>query len=364
MDTENKDIFSELQIKNYKSIRDLTMSLGRINVLIGSNGSGKSNILEAIAFLAAVRGLNVKISDLQQIGVRITKPALMRNSFFGVKSDKIIALRLKNSLYENDIHFLCEKEDIFSDWIRAEENNINAEKKAALILLDTLGAYKNYLIYCLNTQALRGMSNDSKLLPLGINGEGLDVLLSTFSQEEWAKLNKYSYFIEWLEEISIDQDDKLKYKGHKLGRSSSLLYFKDKFMQKSNNVFSAENSNEGVLHVLFYLALFISKKTPTFFAIDNIESCLNPRICRELIKVLAQIAAETNKQAIITTHNPAILDGLNLHDENQALFVVKRSDEGYTKAERIRLKPQVDGEQLKLSELWMRGHLGGLPTNF
>lgn len=39
----------EVSIQNYKSIPKLTLELGRINVLIGANGSGKSNLLEAIA---------------------------------------------------------------------------------------------------------------------------------------------------------------------------------------------------------------------------------------------------------------------------------------------------------------------------
>jgi len=34
----------EIQITNYKSIVDLTLELGRFNVIIGTNGSGKSNI--------------------------------------------------------------------------------------------------------------------------------------------------------------------------------------------------------------------------------------------------------------------------------------------------------------------------------
>ena len=38
-----------VQIHNYKSLPDLSLDLGRVNVLIGANGSGKSNILEAIA---------------------------------------------------------------------------------------------------------------------------------------------------------------------------------------------------------------------------------------------------------------------------------------------------------------------------
>lgn len=101
-----------------------------------------------------------------------------------------------------------------------------------------------------------------------------------------------------------------------------------------------------------------------FFGIDNIETALNPKLCRDLIKKLSEIAIKNGKQVVITTHNPAILDGLNLHDDHQRLFVVKRNDEGHTQIERIKLKPATNGEQLKLSEMWMRGYIGGLPNNF
>ena len=43
----------KVRVENYKSIADLTLDLGRITVLIGANGSGKTNILEAIALVSA-----------------------------------------------------------------------------------------------------------------------------------------------------------------------------------------------------------------------------------------------------------------------------------------------------------------------
>lgn len=223
-----------------------------------------------------------------------------------------------------------------------------------------------YVIYNLNTQALRGIYTESRRQPLGIHGESLDILISTFSAEEREQLLRYSHFISWLDDILFDQDDRRKFAGHKLGKSTSLLYFRDRFMASDNNVFSAENANEGVLHVLFYLTLFISKRTPALFGIDNIEQALNPHLCRTLIKELAQIAKENDKQALITTHNPAILDGLNLHDDEQRVFVVYRSDEGDTRVRRIKHKEhrEEDGHPLKLSELWMRGFLGGIPKDF
>lgn len=46
-------MIDSISIKNYKSILDLTVELGRVNVFIGANGVGKSNILEAVAMCAA-----------------------------------------------------------------------------------------------------------------------------------------------------------------------------------------------------------------------------------------------------------------------------------------------------------------------
>lgn len=402
-------MITELNVKNYKSIVDDTIELSNVNVLIGENGSGKSNYLEAVAMLSAAKDNRLDINGLSEKGVRVTKPNLTMSSFLGKASKKAVAmnvlLNLKEKEYQIKSKLVPQKvDDIYSEWNETEDISINGlaliallfidkkrqEKKAEDILnmvndpslkdigslnkkiiIDAIPAIslhnytKDYLIYNLDTQALRGINNNSRTMPLGIYGEGLDVLLGDFSKEEWEELMEYSSLISWLDDIVIDKSDKLKFDGHKLGRSTSILYFRDKYMSKKNNIFAAENSNEGVLHILFYLALFISKKTPKFFAIDNIETALNPKLCRVVMKEIAKLAIKHNKQVIITTHNPAILDGLNLHDDKQRLFVIKRSDEGYTKSERIKLKPTVEGEKnLKLSEMWMRGYLGGLPTNF
>ncbi len=373
-------MIENIEISNFKSIIKTKLELSNINVLIGENGCGKTNILEAIAMLSAAKDYNLDINGLSSRGVRVTKPALTISSFLGKRKKEDIEISAKFSDIEAPVKCLIYPKninDIYSEWIDKSLNRLpkNIEISIDEILksngvLETI--YNNlkntfltkYLIFNLNIQSLRGMLSSSKEIPLGINGEGLDLLLHDFSKEEWEELKKYNYLIDWLDDIIVDDADALKYKGHKLGRSSSFLYFKDKYMRKNNNIFAAENSNEGVLNILFYLALLISKKTPNFFAIDNIESSLNPKLCRTLMKIISDLAIKKEKQVLITTHNPAVLDGLNLFDDNQRLFVVKRTDEGNTKVERIRLKPQVKNKDLKLSEMWMRGYLGGLPNNF
>jgi AAA15 family ATPase/GTPase len=43
---------SRVRLKNYKSIAECDVRLGPLTILIGPNGTGKSNFLDALAFLA------------------------------------------------------------------------------------------------------------------------------------------------------------------------------------------------------------------------------------------------------------------------------------------------------------------------
>mgnify|MGYP000932412777 CR=1 FL=1 len=399
-------MLSKLSIKNYKSILDQTIELGRVNVFIGENGCGKTNILEALAMLCAAKSRTLDNESLYNRGVRVAKPSLTFSSFqdaaqvpeillvadgveVGEPFEKKFRARLQADLAESIFARWTDAVTEQLDRIATEDLNaaLAADLREHKILAEFLTRYgrgktvdllmslsdlgfspllDGFSIYNLTTPALRGIQIESRREPLGIHGEGLDILIASLSDEEREQLHRYSHFISWLDEVILDQGDQRKFAGHKLGKSTSRLYFRDRFMATTNNVFSAENANEGVLHALCYLTLFISKRTPSLFAIDNIEQALNPQLCRALMKELAQLAAANDKQALITTHNPAILDGMNLQDDQQRLFVVYRSDEGDTRVRRVKQKdPQeVAGRALKLSELWMRGFLGGIPKGF
>lgn len=403
-------MLKEISIKNFKSIAEDTIQLGRVNVFIGENGCGKSNILEAVGFASADKHDNEYLANL---GIRVAKPSLIISNFKGNRQKKYFSIDIKFNEKENrSFSFYTEnKENINETWnieqmvssnffetiydlISKNPNkfqeiaNSMGEKQAKetedlITMVNELKKvdYKtitelrqnsnlhlqNFLIYSINTLVLRGFTQESRKEPVGIYGENLDVLIANFDKEEQKQLKKYNYLIDWLDNYFVDVNDLMKLKGYKLNRSKSTLYFSDKFMSKKNNIFSSENANEGILHVLFYLAIMISKRTPKFFAIDNIESCLNPHLCQHLMVEMCKLAKENDKQMLITTHNPAILDGLNLFDDEIRLFEVKRLENGHTKTRRIKLKPEVQnemGEKYKLSELWTRGFLGAISQNF
>lgn len=44
-------MIKSIHIQNFKSLRDVTVNLGPLTVLIGRSGTGKSNFVQAIRFL-------------------------------------------------------------------------------------------------------------------------------------------------------------------------------------------------------------------------------------------------------------------------------------------------------------------------
>ena len=71
----------KIRIENFKSIPSLTLELGRVTVLVGANGSGKSNVLEAIAFASAASQQKLYNEFLISRGIRVTETSFMHSAF-------------------------------------------------------------------------------------------------------------------------------------------------------------------------------------------------------------------------------------------------------------------------------------------
>ena len=217
-----------------------------------------------------------------------------------------------------------------------------------------------FIVYSPENPALRTFEKEGQIQPLGINGEGLFKLINFLSLDEnqykFNEIKKKLRLIDWFEDFEVPQN---------LAAMQTSIQITDRYLDTDLSYFDQRSSNEGFLFLLFYFTLFVSELTPKFFAIDNIDASLNPRLCRRLMQELVELAKKHDKQVIFTTHNPAILDGLDLDDDEQRLFVISRNQLGYTKARRIlKPKPLEGQEPVKLSEAFLRGYIGGLPKNF
>jgi len=375
-----------IRIENYKSVQKLEINPGRITVLIGENGSGKSNILEAIALGSAAAVDKLDNEFLSSRGIRVAEPQFMRAAFDKKNSSKEIKISFKGN--NSFIEFELQNDNKpYSEWINLSYRDIlknalllklekltKSEKEILILRLNLLKNalfpenqkfkkilrhIKNFLIYSPESLSLNTFEREGQIQPVGIRGEGLFKLLKVLSSESKEKINeikKRLQLIDWFQDFEIPQN---------LFQGERYIRIKDRYMDESLAYFDQKSSNEGFLFLLFYFSLFISDLTPGFFAVDNIDASLNPKLCSRLIKELADLSEKYDKQAIFTTHNPAVLDGLNLDDEEQRLFVVFRNQSGYTKARRI-LKPKTpEGQEpVRLSEAFLRGYIGGLPKGF
>ncbi|MGL4549768.1 MAG: AAA family ATPase [Gemmataceae bacterium] len=367
-----------IKIENYKSITDLTLEVGRVTVLIGANGSGKSNLLEAVALASAAAQDKLDNEFLATRGVRVGDMRFMRPAFGGATESHDTHLTVEGDLGVDVGFYLVPAPPMSSShwWPR----RVFSQTSAALRLIkslsqssdvsDTLlrlsesllaesGTLPGFLIYAPENSALRTFQAEGQILPLGIRGEGLFAHLKGLNtdahRDRLRMLREKLTLIDWFESFDIPED---------LAPGERSLRIRDRFLPADAS-FDQRIANEGFLFLLFYFTLFISPETPAFFSIDNVDSALNPKMCSVLLRELVSLAKEHGKQVIFTTHNPAVLDGLDLQDDEQRLFVVDRTKGGHTRVSRVQPPERRGGQPpVNLSEAFLRGYLGGIPTNF
>ena len=386
-------MIKRIKIENYKSIVDQTLELGAFNVVIGANGCGKSNILEAIAMAALSSSGGLLPEMFESRGIRLSDSRFMRSAFEDTDKE-YISLQVETtggdeSLYR--IHYNTELrpaqwEDVVEEETKAlittvkdhgqkykikdllaflksrdDRNAINVnllegENHQLVLTRSRVNGLRSFTIYSLEESALRSLDSMPST-KLGRTGKGLLPYLKELSKTNEGRavlkeIKENMQVIDWFEDMEMPEQG--------LAQDSTLI-LKDRYVDETLSYFDQRSANEAFLYLLFYFTLFISEETPSFFAIDNIESSLNPKLCRLVISKLTKLAQEHNKQVILTTHSPFVLDGLDGLSEEKCLFVASRNSDGFTVTNRI---AENKNKSIPLSEAWLKGYLGGLPNNF
>lgn len=88
---------------------------------------------------------------------------------------------------------------------------------------------------------------------------------------------------------------------------------------KNISKFTGYDASEGALYVLFMFCLAMHPQTPSIFAIDSFDHTLNPRLAKKMTQIFCEEILKNEKHVFIITHNPLVLDGLDLINEGQPL---------------------------------------------
>lgn len=294
--------------------------------------------------------------------------------FFGIQKN-LNGILLKSKIRPLDESDLAQLRLISSELrktINEADKTLKVENNPALLqpvnqpvahVLDVMTekfAFDRFTVYSPSYDALRNHQTPPPTSPLGPRGEGLLAELSTLQTKEPERFKDVLASLElfgWYKAIRLPKNEKTNsaLELHSIG----VL---DRYIRSRGIELSEMSVNEGFFFVLFYMTLVCSNSTPRFFAIENIETALNPRLCETVVSRIYELAKKYDKQIILTTHSPAALDALNIDDPDQSLVIVRRNNDGHTHGSEFKKPSQRKGNRpVRLSEAFLKGHIGGLP---
>ena len=402
----------KLKISRFKSVRDQTLELGRANLFIGGNGSGKSNILEAIGLVSACLGRGLGDTDIGRKGLRITPPELMKSSF---KNDDLpktlhldatfsdeVAYKVTLQSRESDplLRFFSESAEIGDKKIfgrshrgvratgvqhadriekhRGMWDQIKATHDIPKEAASVFSEFSRYVIFTPQADFLRArQSGRVDVAPVGLRGEGLSGAVASFLSElgrlrrvEEEKSGAGGHELQimdecarlvwlpgWARECGVHRGDPQLTSRDVADSSSNIVYFEDKFMHAKRNKLSVYDSSEGTLFLLFSAIILSHPESPKIFALDNVDNALNPKLTRKLVEQIIRVVALTSqdysrcgaKQVFLTSHNPTALDAFDLFNKDQRVFVVSRNKKGHTIVDRLKPNPSQTKEEWQLA---------------
>lgn len=391
---EKRMIIKEINIKNFKALYDVSFQPGRINVFIGANGAGKSTILEAIGILSAAMTDRVNNNSLQRKGIRLSTSALYKSKFKSMERDILtINLGIKwedVDEYDYSVHLttpadddiwkyhserICKNEILL--WGRSNHSLPQPNNSIGYFMVTEalndfdcrkMGQYiEKYGIYQPDTPTLRGTVMDSvQVAPIGLNGGRMADAVKEIMKNVDEDMKFGSLYIEdvlelidWASDFRIAMPTRANLNPG-IPSTRQVIEFKDKFL-KNNAAFTGYDASEGALYVLFMLCMAVHPDSPSMFAIDSFDHALNPRLAKKLVEIFCQLILETKRTVFMTTHNPLVLDGLDLCNDNIRLFAVNRNKEGHAVINRIQVSKDLLELGQPLSRLWISGRLGGVP---
>lgn len=397
-------MMTKITVESFKSLESVEVDLGAVNVFVGANGSGKSNLLEAIGVLGAAAFGRVDDESLLRRGVRPGVPQLYKSAFptkqaerrphicFSAENSQVsYKVSLWNPIDDPKPAWRFKTESLRrlsgetivdrapyrkpAKWLNAEQGYValkSVEMDETDAARDLLELLRGYSIYCANTPALRGLVQDQQIRePLGLSGgrlpDAISELFRMGSQKgnEWLaeQISQINPLIDWATSFGSGPAESLPL-SPAAATTRRVVRFRDRFMREGRNVLSGYDASEGALYIIFAAVLILHPKSPRLLAIDNFDQALNPRLAMRLSQTFCGWVLAAKRQVLLTSHNPTVLDGLPLKDDRVRLFAVDRDNRGHTVVKRVELSEDLlskASEGWTLSRLWVNGLIGGVP---
>lgn len=352
-----------IEINGFKSIKNMAMELKPINILIGSNGAGKSNFISFFKLINAIfnsrlqnyvtaeKADNIlyfgrKYTELLQAKIIFSEDEENNNAYrFGLVQTKDGGLYLDyestgfNVEVNNDNINYFHKHGLLESFYAVDNHKRNTILQKHISSLEVFHFHDTS-----STSYLRRECDVNDNLYLKQDGRNLPAFLYLLKEKN---PKVFQRIVKTIQSVA-PYIDKFILEPTRLNDKKIELRWIDIGDSESN--FSAYQLSDGTLRFIALAVLLMQPEPPSIIVIDEPELGLHPFAINKLAGMIQ--SASTNAQVIIATQSPGLISNFTPED----IIVIDKSEK-----EHQTIFNRLDSEILKkwleeysLGELWER----------
>ncbi|MFQ5794357.1 MAG: AAA family ATPase [Candidatus Bipolaricaulia bacterium] len=338
----------QVQIRNYKSIAQASVTLEPFTAFVGPNGAGKGNFIDALAFVQECLSASIEFAFKNRGGIGVVRRhSAGHPTHIGIRLILDLDERLSAD-YAFEIaakpterfriarercvlqHFM-KKEHVFevrngkfSKEIPGIRPKVSPDRLALFVasateefrsVYDFLTSMRFYSIFPVRLRELQDPDPGDYLKRDGSNAAAMLKRIRDDADggEQYTRLcrllSKVVTGLETVEYQSIGQKE--------------TLQFKQDVGTKHPWTFDALNMSDGTLRVLGLLLAVYQPGRHSVVAIEEPEATVHPAVIELVVEVLMDTSQE--RQILLTTHSPDILDYKELTDAQIRVVTMERN---------------------------------------
>ncbi|HKI00375.1 MAG TPA: AAA family ATPase [Thermoanaerobaculia bacterium] len=335
-------MITEIEIEGFKSLEKVHLKLGKLNLFVGANASGKSNFLEALRVLQGI-GYGFKINEVLNgkpksatsevwEGIRggSRYATFSARSKPGLEAEREIKLSTVLKVGDSQHQYSV---SIFKNGIRSEALDREERTVPSTLAFSFLGQIPQSPLFQVHEKVKRALSNmqkidfdmatlraysqDSVAQRIGERGENFAALISKILMEERLK----KAYLSWLSQLTPMELEDVTVLPGALGEPLFAL-------KEGDNVLPAPILSDGTLRFAAITAAFFQMDMPDIIKIEEIENGIHPSRLRLLVELLKSQSGGTGPQVFATTHSPVVLAWLEESDYKTTFFCRRDEETG------------------------------------
>ncbi|MDB6054840.1 MAG: transport protein [Verrucomicrobiales bacterium] len=358
----------KLKITNFKSIREQTLELGPLNVFIGGNGSGKSNLIQVFRFLREIVNQNLAgyvgtkggADSLLYFGRKQSPDMSFRLEFgegnttngYSIQlrgtDDDSLMIALESAFYHE--HAIYPSPYNLSISSSSKESKLKQSNHiCAHEAMSDLDSYRVYHFHDTSDTALvKGMAEVEDNRVLRPQAENLPAFLYWMQQKQPDHFANIQDTLRQIAPFFVE----FQLEPSKLNEHKIRLEWKEK---GSDAYFNASSLSDGTLRFLCLATLLLQPKLPVVVLLDEPELGLHPAAIMLLADLLS--SASTRTQVIVATQSVTLINQF----EPEAIWTVDRKD-SQSVFQRLNQQDMTAWlDDYALGELWEKNVLGARP---